>query len=781
MTKLLLRLSTELIISFRNHGIVDYTQVSAAAKQALGQEGLPTDLTLILDNRIRHILVDEFQDTSQLQLDLLKTLVGGWETLDHRSLFLVGDPMQSCYSFRNADVGIYLDVQQKGLPNLLIEPLYLKVNFRSRSGVIDWVNNHFDTAFPSRSNFSIGAVSYRQAIPFKSSNLENAVTTKIVTYSNNQKAYAADVESIIVINAIKELVKKAPHENIAILIRNRKHLTAIIPELNRHQINWESNEIDNMGEIQIVEDLLTLTKALLNPHHKLSWLSLLRAPWVGLSISDLHTVSQNSINQSVLNCLMDLNSLHELTPDGKKRLKNFSTCIRHSMEYRYQIPLVELIESTWRLLRGHAMIETAKEKVSVRQYFDLLEKHNYSQGITDFDTFQKKVRSSLVTFSARRSKQSGHLPVQVLTIHKAKGLEFDHVIIPGLANTSRNEDKSLLLWHERMNNNGEPQLLISPINSAGGEEHGLYNFIKDEKKRKKSLEETRLLYIAITRAKRSVNLIATVLINDRNQMTIPSNSLLSRIWREVQRESKGLKVFSCDGFLENRNQKNMQNSDKVPKPTPLRRFKNIVCLTDSERRHLEAKSIFGVDTRVSTDAEQESIRYTIDAKIGELIHESLEDYAISRSKSHFLNELPIKQKHWGHQLEYYTTDDRSIRRAIEFIHGSIENCAKDDDLKWIFDESNNTCKSEFEISCSQNGKIKTYIVDRTLIDNRGVRWIIDFKTGIPKNESMEEFIFRQKKIHTPQLRKYDELFKKLENRETKIAILLTSLPQLVSL
>ena len=149
-----------------------------------------------------------------------------------------------------------------------------------------------------------------------------------------------------------------------------------------------------MVEVQIVEDLLNLTRALLNPYHKLSWLSLLRAPWVGLRISDLHVVAQNAITQSVFDCLMDLNSLHGLTEDGKKRLDNFTTCIQHSIDYRYQIPLIELVESTWRLLRGDAMVETDKERVSVRQYFDLLENHSSSGGITDFNSFQEKVRSS---------------------------------------------------------------------------------------------------------------------------------------------------------------------------------------------------------------------------------------------------------------------------------------------------------------------------------------------------------------------------------------------------
>ncbi len=781
LTNILLKLSAELVISFRNHGVVDYTQVSAAAKQALGSEALPTDLTLLLDHKIRHILVDEFQDTSQLQLDLLKTLVGGWESTDQRSLFLVGDPMQSCYSFRNANVGIYLDVQQKGLPNLKIESLHLEVNFRSSLGAIAWVNSHFKTAFPSKSNLSTGAVPYSSAIPIRSSNLKDAVTTDIITYRSEQRINAKNAEALTVINAIKEITETSPNESIAILIRNRRHLTSIIPELDRHQINWESNEIDNMGEVQIVEDLLNLTRALLNPHHKLSWLGLLRAPWVGLRISDLHTVAQNSITQSVLNCLRNLNSLHGLTDDGKKRLENFTNCIQHSMDYRYQIPLVELVESTWRLLHGDIMIETDKERVSVRQYFDLLENHSSSGGITDFNSFQEKIRNSLITFSAQKPQQSDKLPVQVSTIHKAKGLEFDHVIIPGLANASKNEEKSLLLWHERLNNAGEPRLLVSSINSSGSEENDVYNLIKHEKKYKKLLEDTRLLYIAITRAKLSVKLIATVSLNNKKELTIPSNSLLARIWREIESESRGLKILSCDDLLKSSSQKNIRNSYGFPIPTPLRRFKNTSSLADSAKRFLEIKTLSGIDTGKPAKFNDSYSRNTIDTKIGELIHEVLEDYAMDGNKSTFLGKLTCRKTHWKRQLQNYTTNEIAINKSVGFIFKSIENCVTNSDLNWIFDESNNTGQSELEISWSQNGKIRTYIVDRTLIDKKGVRWIIDYKTGLPQDESIEDFIRHQRKLHAPQLQRYNEVFKTLEKRKTKKAILLTSITQLVTI
>jgi len=78
------------------------------ADRALGDEQAPTDLSLRLDYQIKHLLVDEFQDTSQNQYTLFSKLTAGWTPGDQRTLFLVGDPMQSIYRFREAEVGLFL-------------------------------------------------------------------------------------------------------------------------------------------------------------------------------------------------------------------------------------------------------------------------------------------------------------------------------------------------------------------------------------------------------------------------------------------------------------------------------------------------------------------------------------------------------------------------------------------------------------------------------------------------------------------------------------------------
>src|SRR5690606_2558755 len=102
--------AAQLNLRFTEVAEVDFTEISQRALQALGHADEPTDLLLALDTTVRHILVVEFQDTSQSQIDLLERLTSGWQADDGRTLFLVGDPMQSIYRFRKADVGCFLKV-----------------------------------------------------------------------------------------------------------------------------------------------------------------------------------------------------------------------------------------------------------------------------------------------------------------------------------------------------------------------------------------------------------------------------------------------------------------------------------------------------------------------------------------------------------------------------------------------------------------------------------------------------------------------------------------------
>ena len=150
----------ELQLVFQMSGEADYVEGALRALQALGTAEEPTDLALAFDYRLRHILVDEFQDTSFGQLDLLERLTAGWVPGDGRTLFCVGDPMQSIYRFRQAEVGLFIELQRRGLRTVPLEPLALRANFRSVSPVVDWLNRVFPRVLASHDDPEAGAVRY---------------------------------------------------------------------------------------------------------------------------------------------------------------------------------------------------------------------------------------------------------------------------------------------------------------------------------------------------------------------------------------------------------------------------------------------------------------------------------------------------------------------------------------------------------------------------------------------------------------------------------------------
>ena len=127
---LLHRAHLELRRVFRLRSSVDFTEITRAALTALGPPEQPSDLLYSLDYRIEHLLIDEFQDTSRAQYDLIATLTGQWSEGDRRTLFVVGDPSQTNYRFRAAEVELFLNAfQQKQLGSVRLTPLRLTTNF----------------------------------------------------------------------------------------------------------------------------------------------------------------------------------------------------------------------------------------------------------------------------------------------------------------------------------------------------------------------------------------------------------------------------------------------------------------------------------------------------------------------------------------------------------------------------------------------------------------------------------------------------------------------------
>jgi ATP-dependent helicase/nuclease subunit A len=237
LLRLLPRAAAELRVAFSQSGVVDFIEISQAALNALGGASHPTDLALALGCRIEHLLVDEFQDTSRAQYELLRVLTAGWEDGDGRTLFLVGDPMQSIYRFRQADVGLYLSIRERGLEAVRPAPVWLSTNFRSAPAIVDWVNATFKSAFPAEEDSARGGVPYSASEAFRMGVEEAGVYVHPIIGRNDS------AEADLVLNLIQR--ERSAGSSIAVLVRARTHLLETADRLRKLGIPFRAIEIDS--------------------------------------------------------------------------------------------------------------------------------------------------------------------------------------------------------------------------------------------------------------------------------------------------------------------------------------------------------------------------------------------------------------------------------------------------------------------------------------------------------------------------------------------------------
>ncbi|MBE0622869.1 MAG: UvrD-helicase domain-containing protein, partial [Burkholderiales bacterium] len=286
IAELLKRAAGQLKLVFQSRGQVDFTEVSQRALLALEDAEGPTDLALRLDYQIRHLLIDEFQDTSISQFELIAQLTAGWMPDDGRTLFAVGDPMQSIYRFREAEVGLFLKARAEGIGSIRLAPLELSANFRSQAGIVEWVNHAFAQVMPAAEDIGSGAVAYTESRAVHPRLPGDAVVVHPLMDGGDasEAALVADIVAAIAADS-------SERASVAILVRGRKHLREIVPQLKLAGLPFRAIEIDRLDDRPVVQDLLALTRALAHRGDRLAWLAILRAPWCGLTLADLHALA----------------------------------------------------------------------------------------------------------------------------------------------------------------------------------------------------------------------------------------------------------------------------------------------------------------------------------------------------------------------------------------------------------------------------------------------------------------------------------------------------------
>src|SRR5690606_15318085 len=217
---------------------IDFVELALAAQQALGSGDGPPDLLLALEYRIQHILVAEFQDTPHGQLRLLETLTAGWTPGDGRTLFLVGDPMQSIYRFRDADMSLFLKVRRDGIGSVRLEPLTLTQNFRSAPAVIDWINTTFARAFPDADDIGRGEVRFAPSRAARPPEPLAGVAVHALRSDDEHDEIA------VALDVVERERREHPDRSIAVLVQSRTHLGGLHERLRGRGLAVNAVEIE---------------------------------------------------------------------------------------------------------------------------------------------------------------------------------------------------------------------------------------------------------------------------------------------------------------------------------------------------------------------------------------------------------------------------------------------------------------------------------------------------------------------------------------------------------
>ena len=791
LTRLLILAERHLWIVFQAAGEVDFVAIAQSAQLALENEQGATDLALKLDYKISHLLIDEFQDTSPVQTRLIEKLIEGWQPDDGRTLFCVGDPMQSIYRFRKADVSLFLQASEFGIGHLPLTRLQLSRNNRSHPAVVDWINNAFKQIFPANDNINQGAISYRKFTATRPTITGEGVTLhplilEVADQEESQKADLKQIEASYVADLIVKLrSQNGAHQNIAVLVRSRSHLKELVSEIRRNHpaLKFQAVEIEHLNERQTVQDALSLVCALHHRADRTHWLNVLHAPWCGLTLADLHALAGDNHRATIWQLMQDKARLSRLSEDGQLRLAHVNTVLTAAFNGQGRMPLRRWIESTWLQLGGGKCLVDAGDNRDVQVFFDLVEKTGRS-GHLDIASLELGMQK---LYAKPDIEADGS--VQFLTIHKSKGLEFDAVILPALNRQPRNGDNELVLWQEVMVDN-HLNLIVAPLKSKTVAKSNtgadVYDFLKNLEKTRADNELVRLLYVAATRAHRQLHLIASLQANKEGEVKPTANSLLQALWPAVEADfAQAIPI--------------MQNVN-ASATLDINQFKPQLQRLPSE--HFEQVSIFIDDsnlTRGSThhdglkpdlqmneqpdvlgDFSSESVReIDFQKHCGTLAHLYMELFAKTDLRSWTSQRLqqcqPAMQKWLVQQGHAKQLADQGAMQVLVALQATLASAAG----QWVLQNHINAV-SELNLLQTQEDGVKNHVIDRTFVEN-GVRWIVDYKlTTFDEAKSTEDDLSPVAEQHRPQLDRYAGLFSH-ENLPIKKAVLFLSAGKLVEL
>jgi ATP-dependent helicase/nuclease subunit A len=549
------------------------------------------------------------------------------------------------------------------------------------------------------------------------------VTVRVLSDQDNlaEAAMAAEL--------VEESRKARPEGTVAILVRARPHLKEITAEFNRRGWKYRAVQVTTLAESAVVRDLLALTRALVHLADRPAWLAILRAPWCGLTLADLHAIAGGD-HSSTIWTLLESAGL-QMSCDGLARLGRFKEALAPVLKSRRRVALRPWVEAAWIRLGGPACLQTASEREDAAAYLDLLEEFEEGGDIPEFDRLESRLRDLFTKPDPAADER-----LQVMTIHQAKGLEFDTVILPGLGKQPKREENKLLLW-----SNHGGRVLLAPVPASSdrfGEDDPIYKFLERHERAKDQHESRRLLYVASTRARERLHLIGHAKQTKDGPRPI-GGSLLEHFWPLVSQEMFVPVVARKPMAPAERGLTRLATDWSGP---PMR-------AGISWRRPQQA----AIEPEVTFEWAGKTLRHAgvvVHRYIQRIAREGLERWSPAR-----VVECGAEIRAALASLGVPPSDLATVAaRVNDALTGTLE----DEVGRWTL-AAHTGARSEMALSAVLDSRTVHVVVDRTFVDEDGTRWIVDYKTSVHEGAGVEAFLDNEAERYRAQLELYGRVLR----------------------
>ncbi|MDZ7798555.1 MAG: UvrD-helicase domain-containing protein [Patescibacteria group bacterium] len=437
--------------------------------------------------QFKYILVDEFQDTNYAQYELIKLL-----SAPRNNLTVTGDDDQAIYKFRGAAVSNIIEFK-KDFPGS--KEIVLKQNYRNRQNILDLSYNFIQLNNPNRLEAKINQ---------KKKNLKSRITKKLKANKKGRGEIkhlhfkTQDEEALGVVKKIIDLRKKQKSltwNDFAILVRANNQADLFINVLEHQEIPYQYVAKSGLFQKPEIIDLISYLKLLDNYHESTAMYRVLAMPIFKVTVNDIMKLlyRANKKNKSLFEILDHINEIEGISPSTKKTVKEIIEMIKKQTQTGQKKGTLKALyqfvsDSNLFKYLSQKQSKKAHEKIlNINQFFKVasnFERLNQDKTVKNFMQELELAQEAGETGPLKNNLEEGPDSVKVMTIHQAKGLEFEHVFVVNLVNKrfpSINRRDPIEL----------PDNLIKET-LPSGDIH--------------LQEERRLFYVAITRAKKGIYL-----------------------------------------------------------------------------------------------------------------------------------------------------------------------------------------------------------------------------------------------------------------------------------